>query len=178
MDPPAPDAPSPQERDMAIERLRDARSRGELDEAELLMRTQAIRNAASRAEIVRFTADLDRPRSPVGAEGRSWDVTLFGDVERSGPWRRDDNVALSLFGDVELELSEDAVKIRDVRIVAISPFGDIDLTVPDGTEVDVSGFTIFGSKRITVRETGGRRPAFTVRLRAFSLFGSIKVRSR
>jgi hypothetical protein len=47
--------------------------------------------------------------------------------------------------------------------------------VPDGVEVDVGGFTLFGSKKIAVRGlTSGWSPA-TVRVWAFALFGSVKV---
>jgi len=178
MDPSASETPSPDERDAAIARLRTARAEGRLDEAELLMRTQAIRNAGTRGEIVRVTAEVDRRPLPLASEGRSWDVTLFGDVERRGPWGRQHNVAISLFGDIELELQEASVGTGEVAITAVSPFGDVDLTVPDGTEVDANGFTLFGSKRVSVRSVTTGRPALAVRIRGFSIFGSIKVRSR
>jgi len=161
--------------------LRRARDEGRLDEAEMLMRIHAVRNAADRTDIVRYTADLQRRperEAPVSAEGRSWDASLFGDVERHGPWRSD-HVAISLFGDLELELDADAVTTPEVSVVAVSPFGDVDVTVPEGVEVDVGGFTVFGSKRITVRRAAGdRQPAFALRLKAYTLFGSIRVRSR
>jgi hypothetical protein len=42
-------------------------------------------------------------------------------------------------------------------------------------KVDVSGFTLFGSKKIAVREAALCGSAPIVRVRAFSVFGSVKV---
>ncbi len=50
-----------------------------------------------------------------------------------------------------------------VAINAVAPFGNIDVLVPDGVQVDVGGFTLFGSKKIavgeaTANESGGGDP--------------------
>jgi hypothetical protein len=49
--------------------------------------------------------------------------------------------------------------------------------VPDGVQVDVGGFTLFGSKKIAVGEATANESAAVIRVRGFSLFGSVKVSS-
>ena len=63
----------------------------------------------------------------------------------------------------------------EVVINAVAPFGNIDVLVPEGAQVDVGGFTLFGSKKVTVHETATNGPAALIRVRGFSLFGSLKV---
>ena len=48
----------------------------------------------------------------------------------------------------------------EVVINAVAPFGNIDVVVPAGGQVDVGGFTVFGSKKVAVHDstrTGARR---------------------
>ena len=42
-------------------------------------------------------------------------------------------------------------------------------------QVDVGGFTLFGSKKITVGQAGTSGSAAVIRVRGFTLFGSFKV---
>ena len=45
----------------------------------------------------------------------------------------------------------------EVVINAVAPFGNIDVLVPDGAQVDVGGFTLFGSKKIAVGDAADER---------------------
>ena len=64
----------------------------------------------------------------------------------------------------------------ELAITAVAPFGNIEVLVPEGVEVDVSGFTLFGSKKISVREVpSDTSTPVVVRVRGFTLFGSLKV---
>jgi hypothetical protein len=171
---------SDEDRDAAVRRLREANAQGRMDLAELRLRSEAIGNAATRGELARITSVLAEPSShaPVARPARTWSVAVFGDVTRRGSWRADRSMTpISLFGDVVLDFRQAALTGGEVGITAVTPFGDIDLTVPAEVEVEVSGFTLFGSKRVDVQPAGPGGPMATVRLRAFTLFGSVKVRS-
>jgi uncharacterized protein DUF1707/cell wall-active antibiotic response 4TMS protein YvqF len=171
---------SDEDRDAAVERLREANAQGRMDLAELELRTEAIRNAATRGELARITSVFGEPSSlaPGARPARSWSVAVFGDVTRRGSWRADRSMTpISLFGDVDLDFRHAAMTGGEVGITAVTPFGDIDLIIPAKVEVDVSGFTLFGSKRVDVQPAAPGGPVATVRLRAFTLFGSIRVRS-
>jgi Cell wall-active antibiotics response 4TMS YvqF len=119
---------------------------------------------------------LDK-RSPERA-GRRWIVSIFGDITRAGSWpARRTTSPFALFGDIDLDLRQASIPVDGLVINAIAPFGNIDIAVPDGTQVDVGGFTLFGSKKIAVDGSGDRESAALIRVRGFSLFGSLKVRS-
>jgi hypothetical protein len=106
------------------------------------------------------------------------ELSVFGDVTRTGPWPAGRRLSpVAVFGDIDLDLRQATLPADGLAVTAIAPFGDIDVLVPEGVEVDVGGFTLFGSKRTSVREVDAGSQAPTVRVRGFSLFGSLKVRS-
>ena len=77
-------------------------------------------------------------------------VSIFGDITRTGSWPARRRLApVAVFGDIDLDLRQAALPAADVAITAVAPFGNIDVQVPGGVEVDVSGFTLFGSKTYT-----------------------------
>ena len=67
-----------------------------------------------------------------------------------------------MFGDIDLDFRQATMPPGEVVINAVAPFGNIDVLVPDGVQVDVGGFTLFGSKKIAVGDdherVGGRDP--------------------
>jgi hypothetical protein len=123
--------------------------------------------------------DAERPdQPPVPATGRRLIVSVFGDISRSGSWpvgRRLSPVAV--FGDIDFDFRQAGRPAGQVTINAVAPFGNIDVVVPAGVQVDVGGFTLFGSKKIAVGGASGNESSAVLRVRGFSLFGSVKVSS-
>lgn len=112
------------------------------------------------------------------ATGRRWIVSIFGDITQSGSWPpRPTTSPVALFGDIDLDLRHAELPIGGLVINAIAPFGSIDVLVPTGAQVDVGGFTLFGSKTVAVDGSNGTESAPVIRVRGFSLLGSLKVRS-
>lgn len=166
------------DRDAAIERLGRSTAEGRLTLEELTDRIEAVHAARTRGELVKVTADLPEPVSGVPAprSTRQRLVTVFGDATLTGTWRaQGEIVPVSVFGDVELDLRQATVPTGQVDIKAYSPFGNVEVLVPAGVDADVSVFTLFGSKKIAVRESTRTGVAPVVRVRAFSIFGSIRV---
>lgn len=117
-------------------------------------------------------------RPEVRPTGRRWIVSVFGDITRSGSWPTTDHMSpIAVFGDIDLDFREATMPAGKVAIHAIAPFGNIEVLVPDGVQVDVGGFTLFGSKRIAVADTMANESTDAIRVRGFTLFGSFKVRS-
>jgi predicted membrane protein len=115
-------------------------------------------------------------RDAAGSTRRRWIVSVFGDITRAGTWSPHQRLApVSLFGDIDLDLRHVTQRAGGVTITAVAPFGNLDVLVPDGCQVDIGGFTLFGSKRISVPEATSGASAPVVRVRGFTLFGSIKV---
>ena len=105
-------------------------------------------------------------------------VSVFGDITRSGAWRpRPKTSAIAVFGDIDLDLRQSTLPPDGIRIGAIAPFGNIDIAVPSDAEVDVGGFTLFGSKKVAVDGTAPTGANTILTIRGFSVFGSMKVRS-
>lgn len=132
----------------------------------------------------RQTTPITSDRAPtedssrVGGEpnGHRWIGSIFGDITRSGSWppgRRTSPFAL--LGDIDLDLRHASNPEGEVVITAVAPFGNIDVLVSEGAQVDVGGFTLFGGKKVAVGEPSIDGAASLIRVRGVTLFGSIKV---
>jgi hypothetical protein len=118
---------------------------------------------------------LPDPR-PARSSGRRWIVSVFGDITRTGSWPPGRTTSpVAVFGDIDLDLRQATMPPGEVIINAVAPFGNIDVLVPEGTQVDVGGFTLFGSKKVAVADAGTNESAAVIRVRGFTLFGSLKV---
>ena len=114
----------------------------------------------------------------VEAAGRRWMVSVFGDITRRGSWPSRDRLSpVAVFGDIDLDFRQAGMPAGQVAITAVAPFGNIDVLVPDGVQVDVGGFTLFGSKKIAVGDATTNESAAVVGVRGFSFLGSVKVSS-
>ena len=105
-------------------------------------------------------------------------VSVFGDITRSGAWRpRRKTSAVAIFGDIDLDLRQATLPRDAIRVAAIAPLGNIDIAVPSGSQVDVGGFTLFGSKKVALDGAAPEEADTYITIRGFSLFGSMKVRT-
>jgi Domain of unknown function (DUF1707)/Cell wall-active antibiotics response 4TMS YvqF len=180
MSDPDPVRASDDEREAAVERLRTASAEGRLTLEELTTRTEAAYSAHTRGELARVTTDLpERPPATSAQPPRtSAMVSVFADVTRTGWWRAEGTIEpIAVFGDIDLDLRQAAVPSGEATIRAIAPFGDIEVVVPDGVSVELSGFSVFGKKKVDVRKGPGAASAPVVRVNAFTIFGSVLVRS-
>jgi hypothetical protein len=113
---------------------------------------------------------------PPRSSGRGWMVSVFGDITRTGSWPPGRTTSpVALFGDIDLDFRQATMPAGEVVINAVAPFGNIDVLVPAGAQVDVGGFTLFGSKKVAVGDASTTESAAVVRVRGFTLFGSLKV---
>ena len=119
-----------------------------------------------------------RPSGSDRHTGRRWIVSVFGDITRSGAWPTREHLSpIAVFGDIDLDFTQASMPAGKVAISAVAPFGDIEVLVPNGVQVDVGGFTLFGSKKIAVGDANTNESSAVIRVRGFTLFGSLKVRS-
>ncbi|WP_182874228.1 DUF1707 SHOCT-like domain-containing protein [Microbispora sp. H10670] len=172
------------ERESVVERLRVASAEGRLTLAELTERTEAAYLAQTHGELAQIIADLPggapapAPAAPAATQGRmrKWIVAVLGDAKRTGSWRIDDGVgAVSVLGDVTLDLREAEVRGREVDVVAVCVLGDLKIIVPDGIDVELSGVTVLGDKKVQVIEAPAGQAAPVVRVRAYVLLGDVKI---
>ena len=99
-------------------------------------------------------------------------VVIFGSFGKrmlAPGWTKETAIALAGGGDFDLTGIEPG---ENARLTAVAIFGGIDVVVDDNTNVTMGGFSLFGSREVTV--SGGDGP--TIRVRAFALFGGIDVK--
>jgi hypothetical protein len=168
------------EREAAVETLKAASVDGRLSFGELTARTEAAYTAVTQAQLAAVTADLPaanalvEPAPPRSA--RRWFVAVLGETKRRGKWRVDQSVgAVSVLGDVLIDLREAEVRDDVVDLMAVSVMGDVKIIVPDGVVIDLGGMSILGSKRVQVEEPPSGTRAPVVRIQAYAVLGEIKI---
>jgi uncharacterized protein DUF1707/cell wall-active antibiotic response 4TMS protein YvqF len=103
-------------------------------------------------------------------------IAIFSGVERRGRWRVSRrSFVLSLFGGSDLDLRHAEIDSDVVTIVVFDIFGGTDIYVPEGVDVDMGGFAIFGGVDEHGTDKPPRHGAPLVRVRAFALFGGTDV---
>jgi hypothetical protein len=167
------------DREATVSRLRTAGGEGRLTLEELAERVERAEAARTRGELDALTVDLPAgARAPVEHKPRGWIVAVMGGAERKGRWvpaRR--TTVVTIMGGADLDLRD--AQIADVvTITAIAIMGGVDVIVPDGVAVEMSGFALMGAND-TPRETAPPPPhAPVVRVRAFALMGGIDVKRK
>ncbi|MGI5327741.1 DUF1707 SHOCT-like domain-containing protein [Actinomadura nitritigenes] len=168
------------EREAVVERLRVASVEGRLTFEELTERTEAAYAAVTRADLEHITADLPGMGAP-GANPAPLQVkrrfsAVMGDCKERIVGRIDGPLeAVSVMGDVELDLRGAQVPTGEVHISATAVMGDVKIIVPDGVAVELMGHAFLGDRRVQVREPcpGERIPV--VRVTANAFMGDVKI---
>jgi len=175
------------ERDHAVARLRDGASEGRLTFDELAHRVELAYAAATTAELDELLADLPVATATEGTElkpaprgkQRRWNVAIMGGCERRGRWRPSPHsVAVALMGGVSLDLRDATIEEEEIVITAFALMGGVEITVPEGVEVDLGGFAIMGGNEHRPGTAPVRPGTPLVRIRAFSLMGGTEVNVR
>lgn len=137
------------DRDRTIVLLREHTAVGRLTLEEFTDRMSAAALARTHVELEELTRDLPAAEAPVVARRRAtrFVLSIFGSVERHGRFRAGRRiVCVMAFGSVDLDLRQATAEHPVITIFALGGFGAIDVYVPEGVEVDLHGFVIFGHK--------------------------------
>jgi hypothetical protein len=163
------------DREQTIALLRDATAEGRLTLEEFSQRVEAVYAAKLQGELEPLTGDL--PKAPATASGsgrrpRRFTISAFGGIDRKGRWRVGHrHLVVSIFGGSDLDFREASLEGGETTISVFDLFGGTDLYVPEGVEVDFSGFGIFGGSTEHGHDRPTRPGAPVLRVKAFSLFG-------
>ena len=169
------------ERDEVLVRLHDAFAEGRLSEDELDQRTESVLSARTRPELDELLADLPSPARPATASrtgspqsrpGRL-QVAYKSSVQRVGCWRVPDRYAVMIYkggGRLDLCGAELEAQVTTIHVVAYK--SDVDIIVPQGVRVEVSGFGVSSAVH------GDLAPHVpVVQVKGFAYKGRIDVRS-
>jgi hypothetical protein len=174
----APRRPSAAERDAATTALRDAFVGGNLTLDEFRDLVGAVLAAESIDEVEQATAGMSS--LPVAGSARvvSTVVAFLGHQSRAGRWRLPGRLRVfGILGDVYLDLGSAVCTQETVDISAWALLGEIDLHVPEGVEVELAGFDLFGSRRLQLAQARPLPGAPHIRIRTRAAFGDVSVRS-
>ena len=169
---------SDDDRERAVLALREHLLAGRLTLEEFPGRVETALRARSAGELAHVQEDLpDIFVATAGSHHKPARVTtaLFGHVARRGRLRlRRRALATSGFGDLDFDLREVTIDCWRTTVTVLAAFGNIDVYVPEGINVEVSGVTVLGHRRDWGRDAD-RLDAPTIHVHVLGFAGTIDV---
>jgi class 3 adenylate cyclase len=174
------------ERNAVVEALRTHCADGRLTLDEYAERVEVALAARRRADLEEVLHDLPTvlPTSAPAAPGRAREaarstIAIMGRSEQKGRWRLEgEHTAFALMGGAEVDLRHAEIVGGEVTINAIAVMGGVDVIVPEGIEVVLTGLAIMGGKHSKLKSTQILPGSPVVRVRAFAFWGGVHVKSR
>ncbi|MGI5470636.1 DUF1707 SHOCT-like domain-containing protein [Streptomyces sp. CA-132043] len=181
------------DRDRIAGILREALAEGRLDAEEHAERIDGVYRAKTMGELEPLISDLPAAQDAAGtrpAAGAAYGpepaagpedarlVGVFGAAVRAGRWRVPGRLtAVSVFGSVEIDLTEAIFTQQHVRIHATAVFGSVDIRVPENVTLRGSGSGVLGSFEIRTDESEDpAAPVITVG--GFAVLGSVEAKPK
>ncbi len=117
------------------------------------------------------------PAQPVRAEV-DLTVAVLSGHERRGRWRPGQRTkAVAVLGSCTLDLREIAFPTEPITITAVAVLGGIEIIVPEGVDVEVTGTSVLGGRSVRIAAVPQRPTTPVVRVRGVAVLGGIDVRS-
>ena len=173
-----PPLASDADRDIALALLREASVDGRLTLEDLAERAELVHAARTRDDVAAATAGLETAAAPAPVEEVVKHRALLSSFAREGRWRLSRQSRFSaVFGSVRLDLRDAVLPGPEVEIEAKAVFGSVEVMVPEGVVVEVSGGGALSSQEVRIQ---GATPegAPVIRIHHRGVCGSLIVRSR
>ncbi|WP_309235672.1 DUF1707 domain-containing protein [Streptomyces sp. TRM64462] len=185
------------DRDRIADILREALAEGRLDAEEHAERVDAVYRAKTLGELEPLVADLPAPGThrqtaaapraygyaPAGAAGEAGGqaeklIAVFSSNTRGGRWRIGPRTtAFSLFGNIEIDLTEATFTQRLTTINATSIFGNVEVYVPENITLRGNGTGVLGNFEVVSLEAPDPEAPVVV-LNGYSVLGNVEARPR
>jgi hypothetical protein len=169
---------SDDDRDLAVTALTEHLLAGRLTLEEYSERVESALRARVSGELARLQGDLPEVIAKPTALRRGpvrLATTIFSHVVRRGRIRLGRwALATTIFGDLDFDLRDASIDRQQTAVTVLGVFGNADIYVPEGVNVDVSGVAIFGHLTDRGRDVG-RADAPTIRVRVIGLFATVDV---
>lgn len=168
--------------------LKAAQAEGRLSVDDRDQRIQQAMSASTFDDLVPLTRDLVSPTGNAALAVINYDeasateeadqvVAILGGSSRKNAWRmRKHTSVLTLFGGVDLDLTEATFESRELEINVFCLFGGVDIVVPPGTEVDSRVHAFAGSTELR-RMTPPDGVAPKVIVKGFCGFGGVDIKN-
>ncbi|MER7112672.1 DUF1707 SHOCT-like domain-containing protein [Streptomyces sp. NPDC000229] len=180
------------DRDRIADILRDALAEGRIDAEEHAERIDAVYRAKTVGELEPLVRDLPaarpRPEAPqrhVYAHGGEDPavpadklIAVFSSTTRKGRWRIGRRThAFSLFGSVEIDLTEAIFTQRLTTIDATAVFGSVEVRVPENVTLRGAGTGVFGAFEVaTLEATDPEAPVVVIN--GYAVFGAVEAKPK
>jgi hypothetical protein len=171
------------EREHTVQLLQRHSVDGRLTLEEFAGRMERAYEARTREELEELTRDLPESGTTLPARRQKpasrWIVSVMGGTERRGRWRLASSTnVVCVMGGAELDLRHAELEDLDSTITVVAIMGGAEIIVPEGVDVDVSGFAFMGGKEFKPGPTPPPPSAPSVRIKAYALMGGIEVKTR
>lgn len=172
---------SDQDRERAVVQLRQHVADGSLTLDEFADRVGVALSARTRGDLDSVLADL--PAAPLPEtrrhRARRWVVAFMSGSQAKGRWRVGKSVtAVAVMGGCELDFRQAEIDAEEVRVTAIAVMGGIDIVVPEGIAVELTGFPVMGGKHLKIADVPFLPGSPVISVRAFPFMGGVSVRSK
>ena len=181
---PSAASPSEDERDRAVAVLRSHCADGRLSLDEFADKVVGVLQARSQTEIEVIVGEpLDRPLPAVPESdpdcAANWVVGIMWGAQRRGRWRPRRRVnAFAFWGGCTIDFRGAELVEPEVRVTAVAMMGGIDIIVPEGVAVEVSGVPIMGGVARKVRDVPVLPGTPVIKVQAVAFWGGVTVRSK
>jgi len=166
------------DRERAVAALREHLVAGRLTLEEFCARVDAALRSTVAGELSRLQDDLPHAlvkSSDARRKPARFTATVLGKVVRRGRFRlRRRTLAVSVIGDLDLDLRDASMEEGQVAVTVLAALGNVDIYVPEGVNVDVAGLAVFGHRRDWGRD-GGQPDSPIIHVRVFGLAGTVDV---
>lgn len=184
--------PSRLTRERVIEKLTLNYAHNNLDDEEFETRLSRATNTDSEQELMSLVQDLPEVAEPAPAPRKRSDstvpvnlgpvreegtlVALLGGTSRKGVWQPPRNLRIfAMLGGVDLDFTQAEMPPGTTEVTVFTFMGGIDIVVPPGLNVDVSGVPLMGG--FDDRSSGIVDPeAPTLRVRGVAIMGGVDVK--
>jgi class 3 adenylate cyclase len=172
------------DRQAMVARLQAACGEGRLNLDEFSERVGMALEARTTTDLERLTVDLpalEAPTawpSPAPRHTTSWAIGIMSGSEHRGRWHPAPVTnALAFMGGVHLDLRSAEIQGSELEINAVAFMGGIEVIVPEGIQVEMTGIAIFGGKDCRVPDVRPVPGSPLVRVRVFAFMGGVTVRT-
>ncbi|MEY2247429.1 DUF1707 domain-containing protein [Streptomyces sp. BF23-18] len=183
------------DRDRITDILREAVAEGRLTAEEHAERVEGVLATKTVGELDQFVRDLPAAHTgraasayvsasnhptqgAIPAEADDNVVAVFSSAVRKGRWRAGRRIhAYSVFGNVEIDLSEAIFEYQQVVIKAISVFGNVEIFVPENVSLRGSGGGVLGNFEVDTLDSGDP-DAPVVYIDGLAVLGNVEARPK
>lgn len=170
------------DRDAVVEVLKERVADGTLTLDEFAHRVDRALTSRTRAELDALVVDLRVPAARSGMARRAprrHVLSIMSGSAIKGRWRCGREVsAIAVMGGCLIDFRGAEITSDVVYVSALAVMGGVDIVVPEGIEVTMTGLSIMGGRKLHVKDVPVMPGSPRIVVRALPIMGGVTVRSR